>query len=307
MPSSRRRFLTTSTGLVAATLGSLAGCVGAPESGSPESTDSRNDDQPTTQNQSSTPTEPPADSRKSVGGVSVAVTGMLARKAVVYTSAMGSGGVVVEPGKQYVVAGVTAGAGIEANAFSFENGEQSWPVSELGERGGIPFGVAGHDGGLVGSPIGQKNEFVAFEVDSPLDPDNPRIRCDHGGESAVWSLPDEAVSTLSVEAPTFELDSWEAPDEIRQGETMDVSLSVTNTSEVAGRFLAALYWPTELVEDDDESTIVEEQVDAGASTTLTATIDTRHTTYEDGPQTLEVEGHVEASKEIRVTDAGTDR
>jgi hypothetical protein len=86
---------------------------------------------------------------------------------------------------------------------------------------------------------------------------------------------------------------------------MTVELSATNTSETSGRFLAAVYWPTELIADDDESHIVEQSVDAGASTTASLTIDTQYTTGEDGPVTLRVKGHVEAEQEITVTDAST--
>ena len=84
-----------------------------------------------------------------------------------------------------------------------------------------------------------------------------------------------------------------------------MELTVTNTSGTDGRFLAAVYWPTELIADDDESHLIEQSVDAGASTTASLTIDTEYTTGEDGPVTLRVAGYVTAEREITVEDAAT--
>jgi hypothetical protein len=86
---------------------------------------------------------------------------------------------------------------------------------------------------------------------------------------------------------------------------MDVSLTVTNAGDTGGRFLAAVYWPTELIADDDESHIVETTLEAGASTTQSLAIDTEYTTNEDGQITLGVAGHVSAETEVTVTAAGT--
>lgn len=313
MPSSRRRFLTVGAGLAAGT--GLAGCVGdaGPADGTertdePTSTATPTDDEDPekTPRGSETPTDPPDETARAVGDATVAVSDIVARKAVVYASTMGSGGIVAREGEQYVVASVHSEAELDGSAFSFPNGDRSWTASDLDEAGALNRAVAGHEGGFVGSPVQQTRGYVAFAVDSPLEPSEPRIRLEHGGESAEWTLPEDAVSTLAAEAPRFELDSWEAPDRVTQGDEMDISLSVTNASEVAGRFLAAVYWPTERIEDDDESTILEATVDAGASTTETATIDTGDTASEDGPVELRVEGHVEASAAITVVGAGTD-
>ena len=83
-------------------------------------------------------------------------------------------------------------------------------------------------------------------------------------------------------------------------ENGSVSLTVENTSETGGRFLAACYWPTERIADDDESTVVEREVAAGETVGIPVSIDTEYTARESGPVTLRVDGHVTAEREVRV-------
>ncbi|MFB6220761.1 MAG: hypothetical protein ABEH90_04915, partial [Halolamina sp.] len=238
------------------------------------------------------------------GGDTVGVTDIVARKAVTYQSTMGSGGVVAPDGRQFVVAHVWSDAELSMSSFSLLAADEQWPVGVSGASGNRA--VAGHGDGPVGGHLGgDGSQYVAFELDSPLEAIEPAIRLDHGGEIAEWSLPDAAVATLAAPEPTFELDTLNAPDSVSQGEEMRVELTVTNTSDIDGRFLAAVYWPTENIADDDESHIVETTVDAGATTTQSVAIDSQYTTNEDGPVTLRVEGHVAAETEIAVTDAGT--
>ncbi|NHX37343.1 hypothetical protein G9C84_12900 [Halolamina sp. R1-12] len=280
-----------------------AGCIGdSPGTNTDSPTDSPNG------SPSETEVPPPASSDRTVGGDAVAVFDIVAEKAVTYESIMGSGGVVAPEGRQFVVASVRSDAELETDAFSLHAGGETWAAVDPGDEGAQNYAVAGHEGGIVGSPDlagGDAPRYVAFELDSPLDAEDPRIVLERGGESAEWSLPDDARETLAASAPTFELDSLSAPESVQQGEAMTVELTVTNTSDTDGRFLAAVYWPTELIADDDESHLVEETVAAGASTTATLDIDTAYTTDEDGPITLRVEGHVSAEREITVEDAST--
>ena len=255
---------------------------------------------------SGTATPPPEEAQRTVGGDTVAVTDIVARKAVTYESTMGSGGVLAAEGQQYVVATVHSDTELRLDSFSLTTADDSWTAGLPQTRGAMNHAVAGHEQGEVGSAIGGDGpKYVAFEVPSPLDADEPTIRLERGDDTAEWSLPDDAVETLGASAPSFDLDSLSAPDSIEQGEEMEVELTATNTSETTGRFLAAVYWPTELIADDDESHIVETTVDAGATTTQSLTIDTQYTTNEDGPITLEVAGHVDAETTVEVTEAGT--
>jgi len=255
---------------------------------------------------SGTATPPPEETQRTVGGATVAVTDIVARKAVPYESTLGSGGVLAADGRQYVVASVHTDADLSVEAFSLRTADEAWTAGLPDTRGAINYAVAGHEGGPVGRPMGGDGpQFVAFEVPSPLDAADPAIRFERNGDSAEWPLPDEAVTALAEPSPSFDLDSLSVPDSVQQGDPLEVELTVTNTSDTSGRFLAAVYWPTELIADDDESHIVEQSVDAGATTTQSLTIDTQYTTDEDGPITLEVAGHVDAETTVEVTDAGT--
>ena len=304
MPSTRRAFLTSSLG-VAAALAS-AGCLGE----TPGTGNESPEDSPTESPQGSPETEvpPPAAAERTVGGASVSVFDAVAEKAVTYSSTMGSGGVVAPEGRQFVVASVRSDAELEMEQFSLDAGGESWPAVDPGERGARNYAVAGHQGGSVGSPgtgIGGDARYVAFELDSPIEVAEAEIVLERGGESASWALPESARETLAEPAPTFELDSLSVPESVQQGEPLAVELTVTNTSEVDGRFLAAVYWPTHRIVDDDEAHLIAERVDAGASTTASLSLDTEYTAAEESPITLGVEGYVDAERGV-VVEGGTE-
>lgn len=298
MPS-RRSYLTG----VATALTGLAGCTSGP-GGTVSPTETEPTGTEPKRSPSETPTEPPEDATRTLGGDTVAVTDIVARKAVTYQSTMGSGGVVTPEGRQFVVASVWSDAELSMSSFSLLAAGEEWPVGVSGASG--DRAIDGHGGGPVGGHLGGDGpQYVAFELDSSLDATDPAIHLSHGGGTAEWSLPDDAISTLAAPEPRFELDSLSAPDNVSQGEEMTVELTATNTSDTDGRFLAAVYWPTELIADDDESHIVDADVDAGAATTQSVTIDIGYTSSEDGPITLRVAGHVAAETTVTVEDAGT--
>lgn len=300
MPS-RRRYLTA----VGAVLTGLAGCTSGP-GGTVTTTETEPTGTEPKKSPSGTPTEPPEDATRTVGGDTVALTDILAKKAVTYQSTMGSGGVVTIEGKQFVVASVQSDAELSMDGFALRAAGDEWVASTLEDTGATNYAIEGHEGGPIGKPIGGDGpNYIVFEIPSPLDAAEPVIQLDRNGESAEWSLGDDAVTTLAAPEPSFELDELSAPDSVRQGDQMDVSLTVTNSSDTDGRFLAAVYWPTELIADDDESQIVETAIDAGATTTQSLTIDTEYTTNEDGPITLRVAGHVSTETEVMVEDAST--
>jgi hypothetical protein len=301
MPS-RRRYLAGVTTVLAG----LAGCTESGPGGTVTTTETESTETDPKKSPSGTPTAAPEDAQRTVGGDTVAVTDIVARKAVRYQATMGSGGVVAVDGTQFVVASVQSDVDLSMGAFSVATADDRWVASTLDDTGATNWAVEGHEGGPVGKMVGGDGpKYIVCELPSPLDAADPVVRLDHGGERAEWSLPEEAVSTLAASAPTFDLDSLDAPDSVRQGEQMEVRLTATNTSDTDGRFLAAVYWPTELIADDDESHVVETTVDAGASTTQSVTIDTEYTTNEDGPITLRVDGHVAAETAVEVTDAST--
>ena len=85
-----------------------------------------------------------------------------------------------------------------------------------------------------------------------------------------------------------------------------MSLSAENVSEVDGRFLTAVEWPTKQIADDNEAKIVRRSVDAGETVTESLSIDTEYTTFEEEPVSLSVQGHVTANREVQVEDVDED-
>lgn len=234
----------------------------------------------------------------------VDVEDVVVRKAVRYESSMGSGGVLAADDRQYVVASARTARDVSASDFAFVTDSESWDPGLPDTVGAVNYAVAGHEGGPAGRALGGGDRsYLAFSVPSPLSASNPRIRFEQTG--AAWPLPDEMRDRLAAPSPRFELDSFEAPGAVSQGETLSVSLSVTNVSDTDGRFLAAVYWPTKLIADDDESHVVERTVAAGDDVTASLALDTEYTTAEEESVTLSVRGHVVAERDVEVQDAST--
>lgn len=294
----RRAFLTTA-GLSLGTLGS--GCLGA--SGT---TDDPVTTEPEIQTVEQTSTTPDSKTSTTTSTTmdDIIVEDIGVRKAVKYESIMGSGGVFAADSQQYVVASVRSGQELSAADFSFVTNDQSWEPGLPDSAGSINRSVAGREGGPIDRSFGKERSYLAFSVPSPLSASNPRIEYT-GSTSSKWSLPSGAQDSLAASAPRFELETLAVPNEISQGETLSVSLTATNVSETAGRFLAALYWPTKRIADDDESHIVEHEVAAGEEFTVSLDIDTEYTTGQAEPVALSIQGHVTAEREIQVREGST--
>ncbi|MFB6125799.1 MAG: hypothetical protein ABEJ79_00655 [Halolamina sp.] len=295
MPS-RRRLLAA----LAAGLAGTAGCVSSPGTDPADGTDGSTDSTPTTAHgspASPTPTSPES---------GLAVESVVARKAVTYESVMGSGGVLTDPDTQYVVATVRTTASVEPAQFAFVAGDRAWEPGLPRTAGARNYVVAGHEGGPIGRSLSSGTRaFVAFAVPSPLSAPNPRIRFESGDATRTWSLPLAARETLPRPAPRFRLDSMSVPSEVSQGDPLPVEFAATNETDLAGRFLAAVYWPTKRIADDDESRRVVRSVGAGESTSVSLSVDTEYATGEPETLSLRLAGHVDAEREVRVIDAGT--
>ncbi|WP_327051589.1 hypothetical protein [Halomicrococcus gelatinilyticus] len=321
MPSSnRRRFL----GVAGTALTGLAGCAGDLTTDSDGTTTETSTTDTTTPTDTSTTsdgtstTSEPESSERTIGDVVVDVTDATVRKAVAYESAMGSGGVIAPDGQQFVVAAVRSGTTSETNATgapsydSFDlvvDGETYSPIYvEDRTTGGNTTSLAGRGEIPYDSPYANSYEvgWVAFELPSPVDASAVAVRCRYGGETAEWTLSDDQVDALGRPAPEFELRSFEAtPNE----SSVDISLVVENVSETDGRFLAAVYWPTARIADDDESTIVDRSVDAGGRVEWTQTFDTEYAGGGDSEGdtdavTASVDGPVTAERTVEL-DSGT--
>lgn len=289
------------TGITLSTV--FGGCLGKPENpgetnkGEPTRTTDK-PVSPTAEN----PTGSPTTTTSPVEGV--VIDDIVVRKAVTYESKMGSGGVLAGDGQQYVVASVRADRELTQSEFTFETDDESWAPGLPDTAGAINYAVAGHEGGPVGRNLGGDRSYLAFTLPSPLTVSNPRIRVT-GSDGAEWRLSSELRERLAAPSPRFELDNLSVPDEVSQGDPLTVALSVSNISETDGRFLVALYWPTKLIADDDESHIAMREVVAGDDATVSVEIDTRHTTNEPEPVTLSVRGHVTVTRDVQVQDAST--
>lgn len=300
----RRTFLATTGAGFGAVLG---GCVtDSTSSGEPGDERRTPTEELTTPDSADTTDAPGTSPTDSPIEEDVLVDDVVVRKAVTYESSMGSGGVLAADGRQYVVASVRTSREFEESDFTFATDEDSWTAGLPDTAGAVNYAVAGFDGGAVGRPLGGETDrsYVAFDVPSPLSASNPRIQV-AGSDGPGWPLFGEAKERLAAPAPRFELQALDVPTEVSQGHPLSVSLTARNVSDTDGRFLAAVYWPTELIEDDDESRIVERQVAAGDEFTADLEINTSYSTYEAGSVTLSVEGHVAAKRDVEVRDVST--
>lgn len=278
---SRRTFLAVATTAFAP----AAGCASFDGDG-------RGDGPRGTADPAGTPTATPDDSP----GVEVAVHDIVVRKAVTYDPVMGSGGVLTAEGEQYVVGAVAAERELSIAEFAFEADGESWRPRDYGH-----VSVAGRGSRFIEHADVVDRAYLAFAVPSPLSAADSKIVFS-GAPPGEWALHEEARERLAAPEARFELVSLSVPEEVTAGEPLEVTLEVRNVSETDGRFLAALYWPTSIA-DDDESHVVEQEVPAGGEATVSRSIDTEYTDVRNGPVTLRVTGHVTAEREVHVTES----
>ncbi|UPV99887.1 hypothetical protein M0R88_15375 [Halorussus gelatinilyticus] len=338
MPSQeRRRLLRTSAAALAAV--GATGCLGG---GSRSSRDGTTDDSATDENATerrttggeATTGEPTTDDRtpddaesfalpessvRSVADARVGVANPVARSTVAYDSIMGSSGVLASEGTQFVVAAVQSddGSGADAagppayDAFELVAGGERFPAVEIEQRttGAFTTSLAGrgeikYDDPYANSGGESRVGWVAFEVASPLSADSPAIRCRYAGASAVWDLPGETATALGRRAPDFELRSFDAT--VAGGDGVELSLTAENVSGIAGEFLAAVYWPTTIA-DDDESHIVRESVGPNGRVEWSKTVDAEYAASSDGTVTASVEGCVSGTATVSLSATTTER
>ncbi|UPV73852.1 hypothetical protein M0R89_15060 [Halorussus limi] len=335
MPSHERRRLLRASAAALATVGAT-GCLGGGDrDGSPDREETATD--------AGTTVEPTADGRttgevtetrtahgdpessalpesavKSVADARVGVANPVARPAVAYDSIMGSSGVLAPDGAQFVVAAVQTdtGSGLDAagppsyDAFDLVAGGERFPAVEIEKRttGAFTTSLGGRGEIKYADPYANSGGerrvgWVAFEVPSPLTADSPAIRCRHGGASAVWRLPEETAAALGRRAPRFELRSFDAT--VGDGAGVELSLVAENATGVAGEFLAAVYWPTAAVADDDESHIVRESVDPNGRVEWSETVNTGYAASSEGTVTASVEGCVSGETTVSLSETAT--
>jgi hypothetical protein len=286
----RRRSLQ----LAGTALAGLAGCVSTLD-GEGDGTDAT-DDGPTGDDGTATD-RAPTDRFEDV-----ALSDMLVREAVAYYRWPGSTEVLAPSDEQFVVAQVTGPEEATAPRFVFRADGREW-VPGIGRRETSgPASVAGRDGGSATEDFREEG-YLAFRVPSPIDAADPRIVAPDRGASL--SLSDAATERLAGHSPMFALERVEVPESVTHPSPVDVALTVRNTSDVDGRFVAGLHWPTELVADDDETTVVEGQVAAGETASFSASLDTEYAVRETTDHPLTISGYVDAERSVRVVREGT--
>ena len=308
--STRRDLLRYLGGAGALSTSALAGCLdgssGGRSRGSEPTTVAHATERSTPKSTEAAQTGP----ARTLGDIRVAVTDPVARKAVAYESVMGSGGVLAPAGRQFVVAVARSAVGSAEfdaggepprDAFSRVAGDDSYPTVDIAgmTTGAYTTALAGQGKVGYGTSLadGLPEGWIAFEPPSPLDVDAAEIRCEYLGETASWSLPETAVAVLGRPVPTFELRSFDAKSVDGR---VEVSLVAENTGTVDGEFLTAVYWPTERIADDDESTVVRADVAAGERIERTLVFDTKYTAFEDGPVIAKLDGVVAGSATVKV-------
>lgn len=272
-------------GIAGSILGLSAGCIGAPAA---ENSTRPPTDDPTTGNDTATSSGPE-------------VLDIVAGDAVAYHSMNGSSGVLAGDATQYVVAALESPRNLSADSVRLRVGGEEYSPGLPDTRGARNRSI----GGLQGRPIrfaeGDSPALASFVVPSPIeDVDGSTLRVRDAGSEHSFTLPAAVTEALSAPPPNFVLESFAVPENVERGSSLDISITATNTAEVAGQFLAAVHVPTELVDDDNEVQIVSADAPAGGTVTESLSIDTQHTTDERSTIPVTLEGVVSAEREVAV-------
>lgn len=227
----------------------------------------------------------------------VTVSDVTTREAVTFYRWPASTEVMAPTDEQFVVAQVTGPEDATVPEFVFRAGGREWSPGLGRGNTEAPAAVAGREGGSATHGF-RGSGYLAFRVPSPLDADDARIVAPERGASIALTA--AGTDRLARPAPMFALESLSLPESVTAPEQVTVSLTVRNTSDVDGRFLAGLHWPTERVADDDETAVVEGRVAAGETATFSATLDTEYAVVETTDHPLTVSGYVDAQRSIRV-------
>lgn len=272
---SRRAYLTG----VAAALAATAGCLS--EDNSSEGPSDRKNTATETPEQ--TPTE------------MYTVSNVAVKEVVSHYQWPGSTEVLAPADRQFLLLGVSAPDA--TTSYVFEADGQSW-------RPGLPDDplrretmVAGRQEPLVAGED-RTSGYLVFTLPSPLEASDPRLRT--AGGDLLWRADSETTDRLAQPSPSFTLETLDVPEQVEQPRTLSVSMTVTNTSSVAGRFMVAVHLPTQMVADDDESRIVEREIDAGATESISVGIDTEHTVFETETVRLTLTGSARGTRTVTV-------
>ena len=228
------------------------------------------------------------------------------RKALIYDFAVGKDEVKVDDDKQYVLANVRAENGATSNEFVFKTDGRSWS-SHLVKEALDDESLPGYHKPV--NPISPTSRFtLEFKLPSPLTVTNPRIQSTVAEtpsiDQKVWTLSEANQERLAAQPPKFELIDLTVPDSVSHDETVSVSMTVSNTSNTDGHFLAMIVWPT-FRADDDESINVRQFIAGDETKTITNDFGIEGSRLESNPTPLQIRGHVNAEREVTVRNYST--
>lgn len=295
--TSRRDYLA----VLGAALAGTAGCLSGNDGGTGGGTDTPTDGGTGTASPTptSSTTEPPTTNRTTDGiAGDLTVSNVAVYEAVTYYAWPGSTQVVAPTDDQFVVATVEGPADEPAPAFVFEAGDATWEQELVGQQYAPDAELEGRGGGPVAGDA-DATGYIAFQVPSPLTGAEPQIVLPAGDQT--WAVPDSERGRLRTPSPTFALSSLDVPEDVTDVDEFTVDLTVENTSDVDGRFLAAVTWPTGYA-DDDESHVLEDDVAAGETASFSLALNPSAPSPDDGTVTLSVHGHVAAERTVRVAE-----
>lgn len=155
------------------------------------------------------------------------------------------------------------------DAFSLVTDDTSFVARDrLGEA---PVGLVSPDEAVAASPYDPTDrwdEWLAFTVPVGFESASDlRLRLEHDGDTAQWSLPSEVTARLAGPRPTFEVTSFDAPERVSASKTAEVTVTARNTSDVHGVFRGCVN-TTGMY----SFASIERPLEAGAETTWTETL-----------------------------------
>lgn len=256
-PPSRRAYLATAATSLATLVAGCARTDGSPvESTTPSSAQTTS---PATTTANGSTVLEPGERFTTDGGVSLRIGGPAVHRSVTTTEQVSHHTYeVVEypPTGQYLVVRVgttgTRTAPVDLPLSVVADGDSRV------ERGRMHVG-------------GQESSRVGFHLPR-MDVDDVGIVWDAGESRPLWKLEAVDVEKLSA-VPEFSVESWDVPTSVERGSTFEVSVTVENTGDRDGRFLATFDADIGSLPLDEVSTTVQ------AGKTKTATFLLRPRTY----------------------------
>lgn len=248
MPSRRSLLRSSALALpsVVGLAGCLAGCLGSDGNRAADRTPTARPSSGTPEDGSGSPTGTRAPTgmgvERTVDGLPVAVSNPTAQRSVVHLTTPDSMDVTRAPDGRFVLVDVRVGHEEAATPpsgaprperFALRLGDAEFPGTVALDDVGItlPDRATKYD-----PSYGTSRGWVAFSLPAPVEAARARVEV---GEVAWW-LPERVVDTLGRPLAAWELGAVGLPVALSAGEPFEVTVTVRNAGDVAGRFRGVL-------------------------------------------------------------------